>query len=129
MGNRELLAVKAALEEWRHWLEGANHPFIIWTDEKNLEWSVLARPGGRFSLSVSPFSLPYRLESRNIKPDALSRLFDPEHVAKEPENILPLTCVVGAVTWQTEKEVKQANGEALPPSGFVPVELHPQVIH
>ncbi|XP_059212939.1 trace amine-associated receptor 1-like [Centropristis striata] len=35
--------------------------------------------------------------SRNVKPDVLSRLFDPEPVAKEPEPILPLSCVVGAV--------------------------------
>ncbi|KAL0200303.1 hypothetical protein M9458_003490, partial [Cirrhinus mrigala] len=27
VGNRELLAMKAALEEWRHWLEGAKLPF------------------------------------------------------------------------------------------------------
>lgn len=27
VGDRELLAVKLALEEWRHWLEGAKHPF------------------------------------------------------------------------------------------------------
>ena len=27
IGDRESLAVKLALEEWRHWLEGANHPF------------------------------------------------------------------------------------------------------
>ena len=26
----------AALEEWRHWLEGAQHPMLIWTDHKNL---------------------------------------------------------------------------------------------
>ena len=26
VGNQELLAVKVALEEWRHWLEGAKHP-------------------------------------------------------------------------------------------------------
>ncbi len=36
VGNRELLAVKLALEEWRHWLEGSKHPFIVWTDHKNL---------------------------------------------------------------------------------------------
>ena len=29
VGNRELLAVKLALEEWRHWLEGAEKPFIV----------------------------------------------------------------------------------------------------
>ncbi|XP_015245614.1 PREDICTED: E3 ubiquitin-protein ligase TRIM21-like [Cyprinodon variegatus] len=26
VGDRELLAIKLALEEWRHWLEGAEHP-------------------------------------------------------------------------------------------------------
>ncbi|KAL0168422.1 hypothetical protein M9458_036644, partial [Cirrhinus mrigala] len=26
VGNRELLAIKLALEEWRHWLEGSTHP-------------------------------------------------------------------------------------------------------
>ncbi len=31
IGNRELLAIKLALEEWRHWLEGANHPFEVIT--------------------------------------------------------------------------------------------------
>ncbi len=29
IGNRELLAVKLALEEWRHWLEGSGEPFIV----------------------------------------------------------------------------------------------------
>jgi len=38
IGNRGLLAVKLALEEWRHWLEGAKHPFVIWTDHKNLTY-------------------------------------------------------------------------------------------
>ncbi|KAF7640569.1 hypothetical protein LDENG_00034530, partial [Lucifuga dentata] len=37
IGNRELLAVKLALEEWRHWLEGSKVPFLVWTDHKNLE--------------------------------------------------------------------------------------------
>lgn len=141
VGNWELLAVKVALEEWRHLLEGANHPFIVWTDHKNLEYIKKAKRlnsrQARWALFFNrfSFSLSYRPGSRNVKPDVLSRLFDPEPVAKEPENILPLTCVVGAVTWQIEKEVKQANGETPPPSGcpdnrlFVPVELRPQVIH
>lgn len=37
VGNRELLAMTAAMEEWRHWLEGARHPFTVITDHKNLE--------------------------------------------------------------------------------------------
>lgn len=43
VGNRELLAVRMALEEWRHWLEGAEHPFIVWTDYKNLEYLCSAK--------------------------------------------------------------------------------------
>ncbi|XP_016326110.1 uncharacterized mitochondrial protein AtMg00860-like [Sinocyclocheilus anshuiensis] len=38
IGNRELLAIKLALEEWRHWLEGAVHPFTVLTDLKNLQY-------------------------------------------------------------------------------------------
>ncbi len=38
IGNRELLAIKFALEEWRHWLEGAVHPFQVITDHRNLEY-------------------------------------------------------------------------------------------
>lgn len=37
MENRKLRAVKVTLEEWRHWLEGAEHPFLVWTSHKNLE--------------------------------------------------------------------------------------------
>jgi hypothetical protein len=29
VGDRELLAVIKALKAWRHWLEGARHPFLI----------------------------------------------------------------------------------------------------
>ncbi|KAL0190891.1 hypothetical protein M9458_013589, partial [Cirrhinus mrigala] len=43
VGNRELLAIKLALEEWRHWLEGATHPFTIITDHKNLQYLREAR--------------------------------------------------------------------------------------
>ncbi|MGL4645647.1 Ty3/Gypsy family RNase HI domain-containing protein [Plesiomonas sp.] len=37
IGNRELLAIMEALEEWRHWLEGVIHPFQVLTDDKNLK--------------------------------------------------------------------------------------------
>ena len=123
VGNRELLAVKLALEEWRHWLEGAEHPFIVWTDHRNLEYIKKAKRlnsrQARWALFFNrfSFSLSYRPGSKNVKPDALSRLFDPEPVAKDPETILPLTCVVGALTWQIENEVKQANGEVRSHSG------------
>lgn len=141
MGNRELLAVKQALEEWRHWLEGAAQPFLVWTDHKNLEYIKKAKRlnsrQARWTLFFSrfDFTLSFRPGSQNTKPDALSRLFDPEPAAKEPEPILPLNRVVGAVTWQIEKEVQQANVESPAPSEcppnrlFVTVPLRSKIIH
>lgn len=38
VGNKELLAVKLALKECRHWLEGAEEPFVVWPDHKNLSY-------------------------------------------------------------------------------------------
>lgn len=40
VGDRELLAIKMALEEWRHWLEGAEQPFLIGPDHKNYVHTV-----------------------------------------------------------------------------------------
>lgn len=36
VGHCEILAVILVLEEWRHWLKGAAHPFAFLTDHKNL---------------------------------------------------------------------------------------------
>lgn len=42
-GNRELLEVVVALQEWRHWLEGTQQPFMIWKDHKNILYLRSAR--------------------------------------------------------------------------------------
>lgn len=54
VGDRELLAVKLVLEEWRHFLEGAEHPFIDWTDHKNLTYLRTAK---RFNSHQARWSL------------------------------------------------------------------------
>ncbi|CDO74530.1 hypothetical protein BN946_scf184859.g1 [Trametes cinnabarina] len=36
--DRELLAVMTSLDEWRHFLMGARHPFEIHSDHKNLTY-------------------------------------------------------------------------------------------
>ena len=41
--DKEMLAIICALEEWRHFLEGATHPVEIWTDHKNLEYFMMAK--------------------------------------------------------------------------------------
>lgn len=115
IGNRELLAVKLALEEWRHWLEGAKQPFIVWTDHKNLAYIQTAKRlsswQARWALFFErfDFTLTYRPGSRNIKPDALYRQFTAE-TPSEPETILPSSCVIASVTWEIESRVLQAQG-------------------
>ncbi len=66
VGNKELLSMKAAIEEWRHWLEGAIHPFQVITDHKNLEYVKSAKRlnphQARWSLFFSrfQFTVTYR---------------------------------------------------------------------
>ncbi len=43
IGNQELLAIKMALEEWRHWLEGAQHPFTSSRTTRTLNISEVPR--------------------------------------------------------------------------------------
>jgi hypothetical protein len=43
MGNQELLVLKMALEEWRQWLEGAQLPFKVWMDHKNMKYLCTAK--------------------------------------------------------------------------------------
>src|SRR5271168_1975800 len=54
-----MLAVIRALEEWRHFLEGTEHQFEIWTDHKNLEYFMKAkklnRRQARWSLFLARF--------------------------------------------------------------------------
>lgn len=35
--------MKLALEEWRHWLEGAKLPFLVWTYHKYLQYISSAK--------------------------------------------------------------------------------------
>src|SRR5262249_3069956 len=88
--DKELLAVIRALEEWRHYLEGAQHQFTIWTDHKNLEYfktaKKLNRRQARWSLYLSRFDfvLVHRPGKSSGKPDALSRR--PDHGKGENDN-------------------------------------------
>ncbi|CAJ0950513.1 unnamed protein product [Ranitomeya imitator] len=95
VGNRELLAMKWAFEEWRHWLEGAKHRVVVLTDHKNLtylESAKLLNPRqARWSLFFSRFDfvVSYLPGSKNVKADALSRSFVPDSPGlSEPAGIL-----------------------------------------
>ena len=140
VGNRELLAVKLALEEWRHWLEGAELPFIVWTDHKNLSYVQTAKRlnsrQARWALFFGRFRfhLTYRPGSRNVKPDALSRLHSVGDNTSDPGSILPPSCLVAALTWEVESLVTQAQtlqpdpGTGPPNSLFVPDSARSKVL-
>ncbi len=112
VGNRELLAIRLALGEWRHWLEGAR--FIVWTDHQNLEYIRSAKRlnarQARWALFFGrfDFTISFRPGSKNLKPDALSRQFGSSEVSPTTENILPQRCVVGAASWGVERAVRRA---------------------
>ena len=82
LGNRELLAVILAFEEWRHWLEGAAHPFQILTDHRNLEHIRAAKclnfRQARWALCLTRFrfTMFYRHGTENAKADSLSRMHE-----------------------------------------------------
>ncbi|TWW74436.1 Retrovirus-related Pol polyprotein from transposon opus [Takifugu flavidus] len=143
VGNRELLVVKLALEEWRHWLEGATLPFIVWTDYRNLEYIRTAKRlnsrQARWSLFFTRFNftLSYRPGSRNSKADALSRQFagmEDEGPGRTTENILPSLCIMAAVTWGIKERVRRAAANQPGPSTcpnnrlFVPDSLRAEVL-
>lgn len=65
--------MKLAMEEWRHWLEETEVPFLVWTDHKNLEylWTTkrLNARQALWSLFFSRFN--FHLNLKTQKPDAL----------------------------------------------------------
>ncbi|XP_034021083.1 probable JmjC domain-containing histone demethylation protein 2C [Thalassophryne amazonica] len=140
IGDRELLAVKVALEEWRHWLEGAQFPFIVYTDHKNLEYLRSAKRlnarQAQWAIFFSPFNftLSYRPGTKNGKPDALSRLGEPVDTPVDQGMILPASCFVSALTWDIESRIKSTIGDAPVPVGcprgkpFVPPDFRSETI-
>jgi len=94
--NKEMLAIICALEEWRHFLEGATHLVEIWTDHKNLEYFMTAKKLNRhqvcWSLHLARFNfLLYHHPGHAMgKPDTLLRRADHGNRASDNENVVLL---------------------------------------
>jgi len=94
--DKEMLAIIHALEEWRHFLEGARHPVEIWTDYKNLEYFMTAKKLNRrqacWSLYLArfDFKLIYRPRQSMGKLDALSRRPDHSKGTSDNEDVVLL---------------------------------------
>ncbi len=126
VGNRELLAMKAAFEEWRHWLEGARHPFTVLTDHRNLEYLKSAKRlnhrQARWSLFFTRFNfkITYRPGSQNTKADALSRLYESSATNPSQELILPSTIILAPIQWDIMTEIADAQTTDPPPAETPP---------
>jgi hypothetical protein len=114
VGDRELFAVVKALKAWRHWLEGAKNPFLIWTDHRNLEYMQATRRlnphQARWAMFFTHFvfTLSYRPGSQNVNADALSWLYDTEERPMDPTTILHASCLVAPVVWELDADIEQA---------------------
>ncbi|GLB35256.1 putative retrotransposable element tf2 155 kda protein type 1-like [Lyophyllum shimeji] len=80
--DKEMLAIIRALEEWRHFLEGAPHKVDIYMDHKNLDFLTAKKLNwrqARWSLYLANFDfvLHHRLGRSMGKPDTLLRR--PDH--------------------------------------------------
>ncbi|KAK3532723.1 hypothetical protein QTP86_028088 [Hemibagrus guttatus] len=103
VGNWELLAIKAVLEEWRHWLEGARHPFQVLTDHRNLEYL-------RGAKRLNPRQARWALFFTRL------RWHDPG----KPELILPPTTLLALVHWDLMEEIRRAHADKPPPASCPP---------
>ncbi len=140
VGNRELLAKKAAFEEWRHWLEGAKHPFTVLTDHRDLEYLKSAKRlnhrQARWALFFTrfDFSVTYRPGTQNTKADALSRLHESSILPLTHESIISPTIILAPIQWDIMTEITEAQATDPPPAEtppnrtYVPLALRQRVI-
>ncbi|KAK3512875.1 hypothetical protein QTP70_028941, partial [Hemibagrus guttatus] len=126
VGNRELLAIKAVLEEWRHWMEGARHPFQVLTDHRNLEYlrgaKCLNLQQARWALFFTHFRfmVTYCPGSKNGKADALSRRLKTTSDPVLVEPILPAAPILAPVWWNLVEEIQRSHADEPPPAGCPP---------
>lgn len=88
VGNRDLLAVNLALDEWRHWLEGAKHPFTVFTNHLCAAKKFNPREAcWALFFTWFQFMMAYRPGSRNTKANALSCRYPNEDETRAEINI------------------------------------------
>ncbi|KAL0153240.1 hypothetical protein M9458_051463, partial [Cirrhinus mrigala] len=140
VGDRELLAIKWALEEWRQWLQGGSDPFTVWTDHQNLtvirQTKQLNPRQARWALFFEHFHfhLSYRPGSKNAKADAISRQHQRDTTSSEPAPVLPPHIILAPLQWGLEERVRQSHSLEPPPPEtpagrlFVPDHLRKEVL-
>lgn len=115
--NWKHLAIKLALEEWWYWLEGAHHPFVVYTDHHNLEYirraQCLSPCPTRWTLFSTQFqfTISFRPRSKNGKGNILSRIHDPEPSATKEQPIIEPSCLVIPILWEIGQEMSRAEAD------------------
>ncbi|KAK3523238.1 hypothetical protein QTP86_024515 [Hemibagrus guttatus] len=126
VGNHELMSIKAALEEWCHWLEGAWHPFLVRLNPLQARWALF--------FMWFQFSVTYRPGSKNGKADALSCQLESRSPPLHPDPILPSSLILAPIQWSLVDEIRRAHAKETPPATYppfklyVPTSLRPQVM-
>jgi len=115
-GDRELLAIVRALEEWRHYIQGSPHTTTIYSDHANLGYfklpQTLSPRQARWALYVSEFDLKlvHIPGSKNVLADALSRR--PDLCPDEPDNkdivMLPEHLFVNLIDVDLQRRIASA---------------------
>jgi len=116
--NKEMLAIIHALEEWRHFLEGAQHPVEIWMDHKNLEYFMTAKKlnhrQARWSLYLARFDFKLihhpgqsmgKLDALSRRPDHGKRTSDNEDVVLLRPELLAIRALEGVQLEGLEKDI------------------------
>ena len=116
-GDRELLAIIQALEEWRHYIQGSPHTTTIYSDHANLGYfklpQTLSPRQARWALYISEFDLKlvHIPGSKNILADALSRR--PDLCPDKPDNkdmiMLPDHLFVNLIDTDLQNRIAAAN--------------------
>eukprot|EP00833_Pecoramyces_ruminatium_P002480 jgi/Orpsp1_1/1176512/evm.model.c7180000057878.1 len=110
--DKELLAIRSAFINWRHLLLGAKHKVTVYTDHRNLLYTLGGKIGNqrqhRWHLFFQEydFQLIYRQGRKNGKPDSLSRR--PDYIKSNEEiiqenvldskNVPDIPCFVGIIS-------------------------------
>ena len=114
--DRELLAVILALEEWRQYLQGTQHPVTIITNHKNLSYirdpRKLSRRQARWSLFLQDFDIVWQVTpgSKMAPANALSQR---DYIDTSEDNINAAICpepvVIGALDLSLAQHIQHSS--------------------
>ncbi len=104
IGNRELLTMKLLLEEWRHCLEGAQHPLTVIADHKNLEYfrkcQVVKPPTGLLGPLLHPAPVFHHVSTRRKEcQGGFPLTYSGPRQMASPEPRLLLAFLVSPIRW------------------------------